>query len=342
MPKEICADTIAFEIAGRSDENYWKARLLRRRYHFAAGGSEQDLAVWVDHDKMGFFFPLGTADEEKAAERACHIHQLALKQDWDVICRKFSRELIVSFEWCENPLMWTYTTIHTLIGEQFPLDSNEFAKYVNRQCVFVVERDDGIRRALCWSISQQPQFIAVPCDSEDAFARALTLQKPNLVLFSRRLAGSLGRSFSGTISQLEPGVTTLTYSVHVDGDQMFGSTPGGAEGYLIQRVKPDRVLDPIRNVAHRPNLQVKDALTSVKTFFQALLQSHSEPEIPGLPKLSRREREVLTLLSKGLVDKEIAQSLRISVWTVHDYVKSLFERLNVHTRTEAVARFLEK
>jgi DNA-binding NarL/FixJ family response regulator len=342
MPKKICANTIAFDPAGRGDENYWKARLLRRRYHFPASGSERDLAVCVGDDKKGFFFPLGTADEEKAAERACHIQQLALKQEWDVICQQFSRELIVSFEWCENPLMWTYTTIHTLIGEQLTSNSNEFAKDVNRQSVLVVEWDDGIRRALCWSISQQPQFIAVPCDSLDAFARALILQKPNWVLVNRRLAGSLGHSFSGTITQLEPGVTALTYSVHVDGDQMFGSTPGGVEGYLIKRVKPDRLLDPIRKVAYRPNLQVKDALTSVKTFFQALLESHSEPEIAGLPKLSRREREVLTLLSKGWVDKEIAQSLRISVWTVHDYVKSIFERLNVHTRTEAVARFLEK
>jgi len=51
---------------------------------------------------------------------------------------------------------------------------------------------------------------------------------------------------------------------------------------------------------------------------------------------------VMVLLSKGSVDKEIAQALGISVWTVHGHIKSIFERLQVHTRTEAVVRFLEK
>jgi DNA-binding NarL/FixJ family response regulator len=47
-------------------------------------------------------------------------------------------------------------------------------------------------------------------------------------------------------------------------------------------------------------------------------------------------------LTKGLVDKEIAQAMGISIWTVHGYIKSIFERLKVHTRTEAVVRYLEK
>jgi DNA-binding NarL/FixJ family response regulator len=342
MPKDMQPYTIAFEPAEKKDENHWKARLLRRRYHFPASGSEQDLAVRVDHEKKGFFFPLGTADEKKAAERAGHIHKLASRQEWKAICQQFTRELIVSFEWCENPLMWTYTTIHTLIGEQSTFKSNEPAEDASRQRVLVVELDDGIRRALCWSINQQPQFKGVPCDSKDAFTRAIALQKPHLVILNRNLAGPLGHSLPGAIAQLIPGVTALTYSVHADGDQMFASTPGGAAGYLIKRIEPNRLLDPILNVAKRPNLPIKDALPSVKSYFQALLQSHSDPEITRLPKLSRREREVLALLSKGWVDKEIAQTLRISVWTVHDYVKSIFERLKVHTRTEAVARYFEK
>jgi DNA-binding NarL/FixJ family response regulator len=59
-------------------------------------------------------------------------------------------------------------------------------------------------------------------------------------------------------------------------------------------------------------------------------------------RLTHREREVMELLSKGCVDKEIAQAMGISVWTVHGHIKSIFERLQVRTRTEAVIRFLEK
>ena len=62
----------------------------------------------------------------------------------------------------------------------------------------------------------------------------------------------------------------------------------------------------------------------------------------ALAKLTPRENEVLLLLSKGGVDKEIAQAMGISVWTVHGHIKKIFERLSVHTRTEAVIRYLEK
>ncbi|MGA2871453.1 MAG: LuxR C-terminal-related transcriptional regulator, partial [Verrucomicrobiota bacterium] len=79
-----------------------------------------------------------------------------------------------------------------------------------------------------------------------------------------------------------------------------------------------------------------------KAYFKKLLQSPSSGDKSALAKLTRRECEVLALLTKGLVDKEIAQAMGISIWTVHGYIKSIFERLKVHTRTEAVVRYLEK
>ena len=86
----------------------------------------------------------------------------------------------------------------------------------------------------------------------------------------------------------------------------------------------------------------EDFLLRVKYYFQELLQLHSSHDNSELAKLTRREREVLELLSKGCVDKEIAQAMGISVWTVHGHIKKIFKRLNVRTRTEAVIRYLEK
>ena len=155
-------------------------------------------------------------------------------------------------------------------------------------------------------------------------------------------SGRLGFENLGTIAAILPDIPALTYSVYADGDQMFVSTPGGAEGYLVKRVKPDRLLDPIANVATRPGSPKEDLLAAVKAYFQKLLQSPSLHDRSALSKLTRRENEVLVLMSKGCVDKEIAHAMGISIWTVHGYIKSIFERLNVHTRTEAVVRFLEK
>ena len=326
-----------------TDNRYWNDRLILRRYRFPASGeSDRDLAAYIDHEGVGYFFPLGTPDAEMAAEKAQQIHRLAVKQGWNAACRHFSRELIVSFEWCMNPVMWTYTTIHTLVGRPAEPESALTPTNPNRQRILVVEWDAGIRRALCWCIDQQAGFASVPCDSMESFTRALALHKPRMVLLNRNLAGRIGFKSAGTVTSIQPGVPALTYSVHVDGDQMFVSTPGGAGGYLVKRVKPDRLLEPILKVANRSELMTEDFLVRVKYYFQELLQPDSSHDNAALAKLTRREREVMELLSKGCVDKEIAQTMGISVWTVHGHIKNIFEQLHVRTRTEAVIRYLEK
>ncbi len=163
-----------------------------------------------------------------------------------------------------------------------------------------------------------------------------------MVLLNRSLAGNIGLKSAGTVAAIESGMPAITYSVQSDGDSMFVSTPGGAAGYLVKRVQPDRLLDPILKGIHRSDLLAEDFLLRVKYYFQELLQLPSTHDNSGVTKLTPREREVLELLSKGHVDKEIAQAMGISIWTVHDHIKNIFERLHVRTRTEAAIRYLEK
>lgn len=328
------------ESTSKANGSAWKDRLILRRYRFPASGeSDGHFATRIDHAGVGYFFPLGTSNAELAAAKAAEIHEMAVRDGWNKVFPHFTRELIISFEWCMNPVLWTYTTIHTLVGKEAVDSSPANSK---RQNVLVVELDTGIRRALCWSIDHQPGFGSVPCDSAESFAQALSVHKPRMVLLNRNLAGRIGFKSIGTIAPIQPGVPALTYSVHVDGDQMFVSTPGGAAGYLVKRVKPDRLLEPILNVTSRSELMTEDLLLRVKYYFQELLQLQTRHDNSAVEKLTRREREVLALLSKGCVDKEIAHAMGISVWTVHGHIKRIFEALNVRTRTEAVIRYLEK
>jgi DNA-binding NarL/FixJ family response regulator len=132
------------------------------------------------------------------------------------------------------------------------------------------------------------------------------------------------------------------YSVYSEGNHMFVSTPGGAESYLLKRVVPEHLLDPILKMDDRTDVSNENLTRRIRSYFEGSQQAHHHPDDPGLAKLTRREREVLALLSKGRVDKEIAQALGISAWTVHGHIKNIFERLKVRTRTEAVVRYLEK
>jgi DNA-binding NarL/FixJ family response regulator len=326
--------------ADRMDDSHWRDRLVVRRYGFpATSGTPADLAARVDHAGIGFWFPLGTPDADLAATKARQIYETAVQRGWEECGRRFSRELIIGFEWCSNPILWTYATIHTLVDKTNSAPARNGAPPLNP--VLIVEPDAGIRRALAWSINQHQGFQAITCQSTELFDYLLESGKPRLVLLNRNLAERVGADLPGRIAVIRAGVPALTYSVAVDGDQLFVSTPGGAEGYLIRRAKPDHLLAPILP-GGGGGIPAGELLPRVKSYFKELLQPRSDLTGTTLGRLTPRENEVLVLLSKGWVDKEIAQTLGISAWTVHGHIKNIFERLRVRTRTEAVVRYLEK
>jgi DNA-binding NarL/FixJ family response regulator len=84
-------------------------------------------------------------------------------------------------------------------------------------------------------------------------------------------------------------------------------------------------------------------LRTAREYFHRMLQNAPASEVSStVAQLTRREQDVLDLLSKGYVDKEIAPALGISSWTVHEHLKRIFDKLQVHSRTEAVLAYLQK
>jgi DNA-binding NarL/FixJ family response regulator len=327
----------------KTDARFWRQQLLQRRYRFPASGEpEKSLAVRIGHAGSAYFFPLGTTDLDEAAKLACRIYCAVVRQGWEAAGKLFPRELIVAFEWSANPIMWTYTTIHTLVGRIAHVETLSAPARADLSKVLIVETDGGLRHALTWCINHQPGFGAIACASPETFASAFAAHKPKLVLLNRSLAERMGIEFSGGLTALPAGALALAYSVSVDGDHMFVSTPGGAEGYMLKRVNPASVLDPMLQAGAISATSTEDHLAAVKSFFKGLLRPRSGRHTDALAKLTPRENEVLLLLSKGGVDKEIATAMGISVWTVHGHIKKIFERLGVRTRTEAVVRYLEK
>lgn len=326
----------------KTDARYWKEQLLLRRYGFPASAEpEKSFAARISHAGSAYFFPLGTPEVDAAARMAGRIYCAIVKQGWEVASKLFPRELIVAFEWSANPLLWTYTTVHTQVGRLANVSIVPASTRADLQRVLIVETDAGLRRALMWCINQQPGFCAIACETPETFSQAAVMHKPKLVLLNRSLAERMGIQFSGGLTALPSGALALAYSVSLDGDHMFVSTPGGAEGYLLKRVNPANVLDPMIQSGNQSSA-AEDPLAPVKLFFKGLLRLRVGHHADALAKLTPRENEVLLLLSKGCVDKEIAQAMGISVWTVHGHIKKIFERLSVRTRTEAVVRYLEK
>jgi DNA-binding NarL/FixJ family response regulator len=327
----------------RTDARFWQQQLLLRRYGFPASGEpEKSFAARIGHAGSAYFFPLGTHELAEAAKMACRIYCTVVGQGWEAACKQFPRELIVAFEWAANPIMWTYTTVHTLVGRIAHVETLTEPPRVDLRRALIVETDAGLRRALTWCLNHQPGFCAIACAAPEKFSSAFATHKPELILLNRSLAERMGIEFSGGLTPLPSGALALAYSVSVDGDHMFVSTPGGAEGYMLKRIHPASILDPMLSAGTIPGTAAEDHLTPVKSFFKGLLRPRSGQHTDALAKLTPRENEVLLLLSKGGVDKEIATAMGISVWTVHGHIKKIFERLGVRTRTEAVVRYLEK
>src|SRR5215469_3096015 len=102
--------------ASKINNGYWRERLFARRYAFPlSGGSVRDLAARIDYAGVGYWFPLGSADFDVAAGKAQRVYETVINDGWEECCRHFPRELIVGFEWCSDPILWTYATIHTVI-----------------------------------------------------------------------------------------------------------------------------------------------------------------------------------------------------------------------------------
>ena len=327
-----------------SNPKRWKHRLIHRPYpqQTDPNANPPDFSVRIEHAGTSRYFPLGTSDEAAAVATAKHIHQTIVKQGWTIANQKFARDLTLAFRWLDDPLAWTYTTIHTWkSGDPSPPLANQNPKPARRS-VAIVEPDAGIRLALAACANSQDGFkcCAVYGSATEAL-REITRQPVDFILANYSLPSQPGAVCLQELQQVKPGLVGLLYSVFEDSDLLFKSTPGGSAGYMLKRTPAGRIFDPIAET--HATLTRELIATLIREYFQRLVEAMPVgPSELDLARLTPREHEILVLLAKGYLAKEIANSLGISIWTVHGHAKSIFEKLNVHTRTEAVVKFLQK
>jgi len=263
-------------------------------------------------------------------------------QGWGIANQRFARELTLAFRWLEDPLAWTYTTLHTRTNANETLSSEDTNAKTAKRSIAVIEPDAGIRLALAACANSQDGFTCSAAYSSVTEAlREIARRRIDLVITNYALPDQPGANCLEALQKVKPSIVGLLYSVFEDSDQLFKSTPGGAAGYLLKRTPTNRIFNPIAETTGPLTREV--IALNIREYFQRLIAAMpSGPSALDMAKLTPRELEILALLAKGDLAKEIADSLGISIWTVHGHVKSIFEKLNVHTRTEAVVKFLQK
>jgi DNA-binding NarL/FixJ family response regulator len=202
--------------------------------------------------------------------------------------------------------------------------------------VAIIEDDAWIRENLAARITQTQGFVCAGTyrTAEEAIER-LPAQAPDVVLMDINLPKMNGIECVRQLKGLIPSAQILMLTVYEDSDKIFKSLVAGASGYLLKRTPQTEILDAIADV-HRGNSPMTGHIArKVVQYF------NQRGDLgPDMEKLSNREREVLDHLARGVPYKEIASSLSISIDTIRAHIKGIYGKLHVHSRGEAVAKYL--
>jgi RNA polymerase sigma factor (sigma-70 family) len=205
--------------------------------------------------------------------------------------------------------------------------------------VSIVEDNDKLRATLARVIARADGFSCASDygTAEDALA-GLPKIKPDVVLMDINLPGMNGVECVRQLKVLLPGTQVMMLTVYEDTENIFNALTAGASGYMLKRTPAKELLEAIRDVQRGGSPMTTHIARKVVLSFQ---KSAGEQQVADeLSTLSDREQQVLDLLAQGLIYKEIGEKLNISYETVHTYIRRIYEKLQVRTRTEAVAKFL--
>lgn len=205
--------------------------------------------------------------------------------------------------------------------------------------VAVVEDDATLRLFLTKLLGKADnRFEATGAwESAEAAVRTLVETQPDAVLVDLELPGASGVDLIKELSPRMINTAFIVLTIHDDPKKVFAALKAGANGYLLKSAKPSEIAAGIRQACEGGAPLSQDIA-------RLLIQSFQEPvkvEKKTMPGLTPREGQILELLAQGKVPKEVGEELHISYETVRDYLKSVYQKLHVRSRTEAVIKYLQ-
>jgi len=204
--------------------------------------------------------------------------------------------------------------------------------------IAIVEDDDVIRNSLAALIrrARALQLTGDYPDGETAL-REIPPHAPDVVLMDINLPGMNGVECVQRLKPQLPGAQIIMLTVYQNTEHIFNALAAGATGYLLKQTPPAELLAAIRDVHAGGSPMSSHIARKIVQSFQ-----HVPAEPAGAQALSPREAEVLDLLAKGFLYKEIAEQMKVSYATVHTHIRHIYEKLHVRSRTEAVAKHLNQ
>lgn len=204
--------------------------------------------------------------------------------------------------------------------------------------VSIVEDDKGIRETLATMISDTSglQCVAEFGSAEEALKK-FSAQDCDVALVDINLPGRNGIQLVAELKAKYPKLHLLMMTVYEDSEQIFNSLQAGATGYLLKRARPAEIVAAIHDVVKGGSPMSPEIARKVVLFFHKRRSASAQ-----LEQLTSRETEILSRLAKGCIYKEIADQMNISLDTVRTHLQHIYNKLQVHSRHEAVLKFLSQ
>jgi DNA-binding NarL/FixJ family response regulator len=203
--------------------------------------------------------------------------------------------------------------------------------------VAIVEDDVPAREILAgWIRSADGFKLAGEYDDAESAIAVLPQLKPSVVLFDINLPGINGNECVRKLKPKLPETQFVMVTVYEDVNHIFDALAVGASGYLLKQMKRHELLDALKDV-HAGGSPMSSQIA--RKVVQSFRRNETETAGGEDVVLSQREREVLELLARGFLYKEIADNLQIGVATVNTYIRRIYEKLHVRSRAQAVAKY---
>lgn len=202
--------------------------------------------------------------------------------------------------------------------------------------VALVEDEHNLREAWMKLLRSFSGFTCIgACVSGEEALKQLPVLKPQIVLMDIFLPRISGIECTARLKALLPDTLIMILTSVADDEMVFMALQAGADGYLLKSTRPDELETALRDLLKGGAPMTSAVARRVVHYFRQK-QKTQEEEI----SLSAREEEVLILLSKGYANKEIAAQLGLSADTIASYMKIIFKKMHVRSRTEAVVQYL--
>ncbi len=203
--------------------------------------------------------------------------------------------------------------------------------------VAIVEDDPNLRRVLGRLIEQTGDIHCLGCyaTGEEALEE-IPRNPPEVVLMDINLPGMDGIECLRKLKESRPSLRIVILTIYENPERIFKALSTGALGYVLKHRPVAELLHAIRDAYEGGAPMSSQIARKVVQFFQ------SRAPVPEAEELSAREREVLDLLAKGYLVKEIADQMALGFGTVRTYVRRIYEKMHVHSRSQAVAKYLQR